>query len=463
MRIVHTSDWHLGRTFGGQSLHDHQEAFVAWLVELVRAEQASLVVVAGDVYDRSIPAAEAVALFGRALRALRDAGAQVVAIAGNHDSPERLSAYDGLTDLAGVYIRGGYARAGEAIHLELPDGPLDVVAVPFLEPSLAPEGTTTTDAPVGPDDTTGRATHRAVLQRAVEQARVALRAPRSLVVAHAFVAGASSSESERTLSVGGGALVPASVFEGFSYAALGHLHKPQALGDTVRYSGSPLAYSFSEQHPKQVIVVDLDARGAATVRPVVVDVGRRVATVRGTLDEVLSDPRHAGVEGNWVRAVLTDTTYVIDAKARLQRRFPHVVEVVMDPVHPASDAGATTEGRGRDLSPLHNAVEFWHDTTGEQATPAVVHLLTDALETALIGDALSRRISLGSVASVLARADAGDALAGSAPSAPAPTLLDVEEPAAHPPASATAHTRKRRPVQAETLSLFDDDAMGHAS
>src|SRR5690606_5928419 len=133
-----------------------------------------------------------------------------------------------------------------------------------------------------------RPTHRAVLQRAIDAARRGLRAPRSIAVAHAFVAGATSSESERTLTVGGGALVPATVFEGFSYVALGHLHKPQALGDTVRYSGSPMAYSFGEQHPKQVLVVDLDPTGGASVRPVVVEPGRRVATVRGTIDEILA-------------------------------------------------------------------------------------------------------------------------------------------------------------------------------
>jgi exonuclease SbcD len=117
MRFVHTSDWHLGRTFGGQSLHAEQEAFITWLVEVVRAERASLVIVAGDVYDRSIPAAETVSLFGWALRSLRAAGAEVVVIAGNHDSAERLGAYDDLTDLAGVYIRGGYGRAGSVLRL----------------------------------------------------------------------------------------------------------------------------------------------------------------------------------------------------------------------------------------------------------------------------------------------------------------------------------------------------------
>ncbi len=377
MRIVHTSDWHLGRTFGGQSLHAHQEQFLEWLVALVRAEHAELVVVAGDVYDRSVPAAETVALFGWALRSLRGAGAQVVVIAGNHDSAERLGAYDDLTDLAGVYIRGGYGRAGEVLRLEAGDGALDVAVVPFLEPALAPCAPDVEPAP--------RPTHREVMERPLDRARDAVLGPRSIVVAHAFVAGASSSESERTLSVGGGGLVPASLFRGFSYAALGHLHKPQALDDAVRYSGSPLPYSFSEQHAKQVLVVDLDGAGSVSVRPIVVEVGRRVATVRGTLAEILADPRHDGLDECWVRAVLTDTTYVLDAKTTLQRRFPHVVEVVLDPVRRATGDGPAVAAAVRSgRTPLQQATAYWEATTGEAPTAPIAELLRAALD-AVIG------------------------------------------------------------------------------
>jgi exonuclease SbcD len=487
MRIVHTSDWHLGRTFGGQSLHAQQEAFIGWLVDLVRAEQATLVIVAGDVYDRSIPAAETVALFGSALRSLRAAGAEVVVIAGNHDSAERLGAYDDLTDLAGVYIRGGYRRAGSVLHLEAADGPVDVVPVPFLEPALAPATAAANDAD-GANGADGvpageRATHRAVLQRAIDTARAALRAPRSIAVAHAFVAGATSSESERTLSVGGSALVPAALFDGFSYAALGHLHKPQAFSDTVRYSGSPLHYSFSEQHAKQVLVVDLDPAGAASVRPVVVEPGRRVATVRGSLEEVLADDRHTTAEACWVRAVLTDPTYVIDAKARLQRRFPHVVEVVLDPVRPTTErASAAGPARGGGHTPLHNAVGFWHAVTGEPAPLRVAELLAAALDDArlALGD-VGRGWQVGSVADAIATADTtasaggrdeGDAEGAGADGAAARSdelpLGDGHAPAAGDSTAdaapaARAGSRRRRPsAVADAPSLFDD-AWGHAS
>lgn len=466
MRFVHTSDWHLGRTFGGQSLHAEQEAFVSWLVELVRAEQASLVIVAGDVYDRSIPAAETVALFGWALRSLRAVGAEVVVIAGNHDSAERLGAYDDLTDLAGVYIRGGYRRAGSVLHLHAADGPVDIVPVPFLEPALAPPAWSGADADATPEGTTGRATHRALLQRAVDAARAEVHAPRSIAVAHAFVAGATSSESERTLSVGGSALVPAAVFDGFSYAALGHLHKPQAFTDTVRYSGSPLPYSFGEQHAKQVLVVELDAGGAASVRPVVVEPGRRVATVRGTLDGILAESRHAAAEGCWVRAVLTDPTYVIDAKARLQRRFPHVLEVVLDPARPAALDDRTAVTRGGAPSPLHNAVGFWQAITGDAAPRPVVEMLAAALDEArlALGDANRPGAwQVGTVADVLATTAAGRGVEPHPTPASSVAADDVPDATTNDAPAERRGGKRRRAAAVETPSLFDDDAWGHAS
>ena len=138
MRILHTSDWHLGRSFGPVSLHADQAAFLDWLVEVVVAERVDLVVVAGDLYDRAIPPTESVALLRDTLDRLVAHRVRVVAIAGNHDGPERLAAYDGLTDLSGVLVRGGFGRAGAVTTLELADGPLDVVAVPYLDPVLTP-------------------------------------------------------------------------------------------------------------------------------------------------------------------------------------------------------------------------------------------------------------------------------------------------------------------------------------
>jgi len=441
MRILHTSDWHLGRTFGPVSLHADQEAFLDWLVGVVVAEDVDVVAVAGDLYDRAIPPTESVALLRETLERLVARRVRVVAIAGNHDGPERLAAYDGLTDLAGVVVRGGFVRAGAVTTLELDDGPLDVVAVPYLDPVLTPPGWAADadadadadarpsgggahlDRPVpsgsvapavaddaerpspaggaepltlldllaemesepaptgvvatvptapgsGPSGPAGRRSHHGVLRQALARARAERRSPRSLLVAHAFVSGGETSESERFLTVGGTAEVGIELFDGFDYVALGHLHRPQRVRaglDTVRYSGTPLPYSFSETQAKHVVLVDMASDGTCEVRTLEVPLGRRVATVTGTIDELLADPRHAGAEGSFVRAVLTDRGYVVDAKSRLQARFPHVVEVVPRPA-PVADGegrGPLDAGARRRLDPLEAALGFWRDATGE--------------------------------------------------------------------------------------------------
>lgn len=440
MRILHTSDWHLGRSFGPASLQADQEAFLDWLVGVVAAEDVDLVVVAGDVYDRAIPPTESVALLRETLDRLVARRVRVVAITGNHDGPERVAAYDGLTDLAGLVVRGGYGRAGAVTTLELDDGPLDVVAVPYLDPVLTPAGwlgdahadlpsvrfappaapvapvSAPSDAPValslfdqldeappargeasavGSESTDSgdavgfgapggrRRTHHTVLGHALSRARAARRSPRSLVVAHAFVSGSMASESERLLTVGGSGEVGTELFDGFDYVALGHLHRPQRVQadlDTVRYSGTPLPYSFSETQPKQVLLVDMAPDGWSDVRAIEVPVGRSVATVTGTIDELLVSVEHERATESFVRAVLTDRTYVVDAKSRLQARFPHVVEVVHEPVIADGDlARITSPDRRRRLAPLDAAVGFWLDVTGEEPEEVERSLLESVL------------------------------------------------------------------------------------
>jgi len=364
MRILHTSDWHLGRGVGACSLADDQAAFVHWLVGVVREQRIDLVVIAGDLYDRAVPPAESVVLLREALIGLRAAGASVVAVAGNHDGAERVAAYDGLTDAAGIHLRGGYARAGAPIVVEAADGPLDVIAVPYLDPLLAPGG----PAPDGGE----RLTHHRVLEAAVSAAGAALGSPRrrTLAVAHAFVRGCMGSDSERLLTVGGAGHVDVAAFGGAHYVALGHLHRPQVVGDdpTRRYCGSPLAYSFSEDHTKQVVVVEMDRDGRCRIEELPVEVGRPVATLVGTLESVLARPSDAQLERALLRVVLTDPVPVVDAAARLRRRFAHVVEVEVRPA--ATDrARVVALDRRRGRSPLDVAAAFWADVVGAPAGP----------------------------------------------------------------------------------------------
>ncbi|MFZ4809766.1 MAG: exonuclease SbcCD subunit D [Ilumatobacteraceae bacterium] len=386
MRILHTSDWHLGRSFGPVSLADHQHQFVDWLVGACADLRIDLVVVAGDIYDRSIPPIDAVVLFRDALRRLRANGHRVAVITGNHDGADRVAAYDDLIDVSGIYVRGGYGRLGEVISLPFDDGPLDLVLLPFLDPHAAPD-----DLPVGPHDAAPdeahddaferrlRRTHESVLTAAIAATHPRLSSPRSVAVAHAFVSGCEVTDSERPLTVGGSGTVPASLFAGFSYTALGHLHRPQRVGgsDTVRYSGTPLAYSFSEGHGKSVTVVDMRPDGRCTVDIVPIDVGRAACTIEGTIDELLGAVPSAAVRDSFVRAVVTDPGVVLDAKQRLTAVYPHVVEIDLRPAVPAGDRAPAAVRRS--LAPLDAVEAFWIESTSQPPTAAERDVLHQAL------------------------------------------------------------------------------------
>jgi exonuclease SbcD len=312
---------------------------------------------------------------------------RVVVITGNHDGADRVAPYGELVDLTGIHVRGGFDRIGEVIHLEFDDGPLDVIPLPFLDPVLAPEPPgrpepaephDTADAADGPAP--ARHSHESVLRWAMGRAAPQRRAARSVAIAHAFVAGGTASDSERLLSVGGTDRVGTEVFAGCSYTALGHLHTPQQVGELpVRYSGSPLPYSFSETAPKSLTLVQLDAAGGATVRELPIRAGRRVRTVTGTLDDLCARPERDAVDC-FVRARLTDTGAVLDAKARLAEVYPHVVEIELRPSQ--SDDGPTVRPPQGSATPLELATAFWSDQTGEPVPADVEALLTEALEVA---------------------------------------------------------------------------------
>ncbi len=255
MRILHTSDWHLGRSFHREGMLTHQAAYVDHLLEVVESERVDLVVVAGDVYDRALPQVDAVRLADEALARLAGSRAQVVLTSGNHDSAQRLGFSSRLIDAAGVFIRTDAATVGTPVELADDHGPVAVYGLPYLDPLALAE----------PWALPARS-HEAALAEALGRVRrdLALRSPgtRSVVLAHAFVAGGEPSESERDISVGGVSRVPTGLFDGVDYVALGHLHGAQTLDERVRYSGSPLAYSFSEHaQTKGSWLVDLGAGG----------------------------------------------------------------------------------------------------------------------------------------------------------------------------------------------------------
>ncbi len=347
VRFLHTSDWHLGRLFHRVSLLDDQAIAMERMVQIVRDEGVQAVLVAGDIYDRSIPPADAVELFDHTLAEIHRAGAAVVAISGNHDSAVRVGFGDRLLSNVGVTIRGNPARIGEAVEIHDSDGgpPVRIHPVPYLDPLATahlarPSGDP--DPSVNEGDVESqprrRFTHHDAMAWAMDRVRADLAAAgpgntRSVVLAHTFVTGAEPSASERELSLGHVDQVAMSVFNGIDYVALGHLHRRQAFdGGRVVYSGTPLRYSFSEhRNTPSVELVDMAADGSCKSRRIELGAGRQMHTVRGDLEDLLADESLEHAEDAWVRAVLTDRHLPLQAMRRLQQRFPHAVELSHEP------------------------------------------------------------------------------------------------------------------------------------
>jgi exonuclease SbcD len=387
MRLLHTSDWHLGRAFHGESLLQEQAAALDRIVAIAAEAQVDAVLIAGDLYDRAIPPAEAVRLFDTTVQRLSEAGATVVAIAGNHDSHVRVSVYDGLLASLGVTIRGEVHRCDEPVLVEPKRGgaAVAIYPLPFLEPAL--DGPPLlADAP----DPGLRLRHGEVTRLALDRIRADLarrRGCRSVVVAHTFVAGGAGSESERELSVGNVDVVPVAAFAGFDYGALGHLHGSQQLdGVRLAYSGTPLPYSFSEErHCKSVRLVELAADGTPAVEIVPLGVGRPLRTLEGSLEQLLADPDLEPARQARLRILLSDERLPMQAKARLQRRFPHIAELRHRPPQLAG-SGADAAGRTARIeattSPLQRALAFFAEQQGRPLQAGESALLRQALEAA---------------------------------------------------------------------------------
>ncbi|ADB76917.1 exonuclease SbcCD subunit D [Geodermatophilus obscurus] len=373
MRLLHTSDWHIGRTLHGADLLREQEAVLSGLADVVVAESVDVVVVAGDVYDRAVPSADATGVLDRVVGRLLRAGAAVVLTPGNHDSARRLGTFSGLLSAAGLHVRATTAGLDEPVLLRDEHGEVAVYGLPYLEPELARHEL----------GVPGARSHEAVLTEAMERVRrdLFLRpGARSVVLAHAFVGGGVPSDSERDICVGGVDLVPAPVFDGVDYVALGHLHRPQTITPRLRYSGSPLAYSFGEAgQGKQVWLVDLDATGLAGVCALALPTPRPLTVLTGTLDELLADPAHAPVEDHFVSARLTDDVRPSDPMRQLQARFPHCVHLEWTGGAGGGD-GRSYQERLRGRSDLEVAGEFvTHVRDGVGVSDAERELLVRAL------------------------------------------------------------------------------------
>ena len=372
MLMLHTSDWHLGRSLHRADLRAAQAAFLDHLVSTVRAEKVDVVLVAGDVYDRAVPPVDAVEMCEDALLRLHGTGARIVLISGNHDSARRLGFGAGLLEKTGVHLRTQVAKLARPVLLEDAHGPVAVYGVPYLEP----------DAVRGelPHDLEGHAGVLGYAVRCIQADADARGVRRRVVMAHGWVTGGAASESERDITVGGVGQVPADIFNSLSYVALGHLHGQQTLAGHLRYSGSPLPYSFSEAtHRKGSWLVELDANGTKRAERVPAPTYRKLSLLRGRLADLLSSPAYTQFQQDFVSVTLTDPSRPEGPMDALRTRFPHILVLAFEPEGAVPDAGCyRARVAGRDDQAI--AAEFVQHVRNAPATDGERRLLTDAFE-----------------------------------------------------------------------------------
>ena len=374
MRILHTSDWHIGRTFHGHSTLDALRGVLDALVAQVRANDVDVVIVAGDVFDSATPAAGCYALLSDTLAALADTGAQVVVTSGNHDSAARLGFQSALLR-AGVHVVTDPQTVGTPITVADEHGPVHIYGIPFLEPALLRH------------TWPGVRCQADVLAHAMDLVRADLAqrdGARSVAVAHCFAAGVEPTPHlERDIQQGGLDVVPLSTFDGVDYMALGHIHGRQRLSESVRYAGAPLHYSFGEgDKPRGAWLVELGAEGLAAVTWLDLPVPRRLVTLVGPLDELLTDERFAEHEGDWVSVEYTDTLPQRDPMRRLQERFSHCACVAHRPTDAPADDGRSYAQRVRSARSDRELLDAFlrHVREGDGASDRETALIDEILD-----------------------------------------------------------------------------------
>ncbi|SCX96342.1 Exodeoxyribonuclease I subunit D [Microbacterium sp. LKL04] len=382
MRILHTSDWHIGRTFHGHSTLDALRGVLDGLIAQVREHRVDVVIVAGDVFDSATPAAACYTLLSDALRGIADAGARVVVTSGNHDSAARLGFQAGLLR-DGIHVLTDPDAVGTPLTIDDAHGPVHFYGIPYLEPALLRHRWE------------GVRTQAAVLGRAMDLVRADLaeRGGRSVAIAHCFAAGVEPTPHlERDIQQGGLDVVPLSTFDGVDYMALGHIHGRQRLSESVRYAGAPLHYSFGEgDKPRGSWLIELDADGLAAVEWLALPVPRRLVTLRGPFAEILSDEALAVHAEAWVCVEYTDDLPEADPLRRLQQRFPFCAKVLHAPATIRAGDTATYLERVRAARSDRELVDAFlvHVREGQGATEREADLIDDVLDDRVRQEALA--------------------------------------------------------------------------
>ena len=357
MKLIHLSDLHLGKRVKDFSMLEDQEYILAEILRITNEESPDAVLIAGDVYDKSVPSAEAVELFDDFLVRLARQGTQVFVISGNHDSPERMAFGGRLMDRSGIHLSPVYSGQVQPIPLTDRFGAVNIYMLPFLKPAHVRR--------FFPDREISSYTD--ALRTAIGQMSVDV-SERSVLVTHQFVTGAQRSESEE-ISVGGTDNVDADVFDAFDYVALGHIHGPQHVGrETVRYCGTPLKYSFSEaRHQKSVTVVELAEKGNLKIRTIPLIPRRDMREIRGTYMELTARSFYDSFpKDDYLHITLTDEEDKLNALDNLRTIYPNLLQLDYDNKRTRSGGVSLESVDGlRRRSPLELFAEFYEQQNGQ--------------------------------------------------------------------------------------------------
>lgn len=356
MKFIHLSDLHIGKRVNEFSMLEDQKHILRVILGIIDEEGPDGVLIAGDVYDKSVPSAEAVQLLDDFLCSIAEKGIPAYIISGNHDSAERLSFGSRLMDRSGIHISPVYDGTVTCHSLSDEYGKVNIYMLPFIKPLHV-----------------RRFFPESEIESYTDAIRVAIgntdidTAQRNIIITHQFVTGASRSESEE-ISVGGSDNVDSSVFDLFDYVALGHIHGPQKIGrDTLRYCGTPLKYSFSEaSHKKSVTVVEMAEKGSVSIRTVPLIPKRDMREIRGAYEEILMKKSYEGTNTeDYIHITLTDEEDILNAMSNLRVIYPNIMRLDYDNKRTRSTSGASMAENAEKKSPLDLFSDFYNAQNGQ--------------------------------------------------------------------------------------------------
>ncbi len=368
MKLLHTSDWHFGMTLGTGSYAEDQRFFLDRLYRLIREEKIEALLLSGDIYDSSVVSAEAIGLYNEAMTKLcLELGVTVIAIAGNHDSAARLASCRELLKGAGLHITGKVERDPAPVLLD--GGKVAVYSIPFFT-----RDEITALLPEKKDQI--RNTETAMLAYCDHIRGQMDESRKNIILSHSLIVGSELSESDRSARVGFATAISKDVFQGFDYVALGHIHKPQAIENHIRYSGSPLKYSFGaeESQEKGVVVVDTDTM---EIRFVPIALKRERRSVTGTFEELLA---REDIRDDYLRLYVTDQYAGLELVGQLREKFPHLLEVYGKSLTEEGELSVLTVEELEEMKEEDIMIRFLAENFSAEPTCEQLQLFRDVLE-----------------------------------------------------------------------------------